>query len=161
VDYGDVTSYLTDTGYGNEVNWFLENSVSLNDLEDAGYYREARLIIPIDAANDHENRWNVPFRGFFGVYGVGGYPPNLFKQRGHHKGVAFGRWMTNTVMVIAKYSPYWQHYVKHHGNPFPIAIKHLGCFKDSRERDLPFNNIYIGEANPEVCVNDCRVMGYR
>jgi hypothetical protein len=94
IDYGNL-DYLTEDGYGKEIEWYIEHAYAMETAGDTRHFRFAKLVIVIDAASDHAGSWNSIFREWLGVFGVGGYPPNLFKQRGIHKGVAFARTMSN------------------------------------------------------------------
>ncbi len=162
VPYGDVVARLTADGYDRELRRFIQRATPVHAARDVARYRDAKLVLLVDASTEADNAWNEMLSAFFGVYGIGGYT-HLFKQRGVHRGTVFVRYLTNLVLVVGRYSPLMPAYAAAHGTlhgPWARA-RFVGCYRDDRAaRDLPWLARFVAPVTVERCVAACRLWGH-
>jgi len=114
IGYGDLAA-LTKEGYIALTHAFLREASRLRVPEEWVHHRHAKLVLLLPAASsDKDPAWNAVLNDQFGLIGVGGYGgwEGYVKVRGIFRGAVFVRWGTNLILLVGKYSPYYERVVE-------------------------------------------------
>lgn len=155
---------LTKPGYRAEIIDFLSDSIRIRAVAEAIRFREKRLLMLIPAQSDSDSTWNLVLADGFNVIGVGGYGgwEGYVKVRGIFQGVVFVRYMTNLVMLVGQYSPFYSAAAQVASFDAGLTSQYVGCYEDKSPRQLPH---FLRDQSdllmtPTSCLSSCAHLGY-
>ena len=103
------------------------------------HMRNKQVVYHLAATNKADSQWAHLFTGKLGIIAVGGHTARM---RGVRQGTVFVNYMSNTVLVVATYSPYSNAVVfKKKKDTRIVAPKFLDCYADKADRDLRYYEI--------------------
>ncbi len=125
IDYGEMWR-MTASGYEFAIESFIRDSTLITVLEEIALFRSSQLLVRIEANSDRDMQWNHVLAQHFGLIGLGGYGGHAHyaKLRGVHRGSVVVTWLTNTVLIVATYSPYTQFIKQIQKQPFVLPVRY-------------------------------------